>query len=322
MALADMVVFNKFMYAAATETIAQQIQLFNEATRGALTLRSASSPNVGDFAHEVTYGAIANLMRRRNAYGSGSVGATKLSQLDHVAVKIAGGTSPVEFEPQQFAWIQRSPEEAGVVIGEQVARGIMADEVNTAILALMTAMAANAGVAHDATAGTLSLSALNKGAAKFGDRAMDLSVWIAHSKAMHDLYDGAIANANSLFEFGTVRVVQDGFGRRLIMTDSPALFADDAGGVGVDHYHTLGLVPGAAVVEDNGDYYATMEEKTGGENIQRIFQAEYTYNLGLKGYAWNTAVKSPTDAAIGTGGNWTKLATSNKDTAGVIITSL
>ena len=320
MALSDMKVFNDFMYSAATETIRQQIELFNGATNGALTLAQAG--NVGDFAHEAAYKAISNLMRRRNAYGTGAVTATTLAQLDHVAVKIAGGTAPVQFTPQQFSWIQRSPEEAGVVIGEQVARGVIADEVNTAILALQTALNGNSDVLHDATAGTLSLNALNKGAAKFGDRMMDIMVWVLHSKPMSDVFDGALTNGNQLFEFGTVRVTQDGFGRRFVMTDAPALFQADGGGAGVDWYHTLGLASGAANVEDNGDYYATVEEKTGDENIQRIFQAEYTFNLGLKGYAWNTAVKSPTDAAIGTAANWTKVATDVKDTAGVIVRSL
>ncbi|MCO7218108.1 major capsid protein [Halomonas sp. OfavH-34-E] len=319
MALSDMKVFNDFLYSAATETIRQQIELFNAATGGALQLQQAG--NVGDFANEASYKAIANLMRRRNAYGTGAVTPTTLAQMDHVAVKIAGGTSPVEFQPQQFQWIQRQPEEAGVVIGEQVARGVIADEVNTAILALQTAMIGNSAVAHDATAGTLNLNALNKGAGKFGDRMMDIMVWVLHSKPMTDLFDGALTNGNQLFEFGTVRVTQDGFGRRFVMTDSPALYEADGGGAGTDHYHTLGLAEGAAVVEDNNDYYATVEEKTGDENIRRIFQAEYTYNLGLKGYSYG-GTKSPDDATIGTGGNWSQIASDVKDTAGVIVTSL
>lgn len=319
MALSDMKVFNDFLYSAATETIRQQIELFNTASGNALTLQTTG--NVGDFSHEVTYGAIANLMRRRDAYGSGSVSTQSLGQLDHVAVKIAGGTAPVLFEPQQFAWIQRNPEEAGVVIGEQVARGVIADEVNTAILSLQAALSGNSAVMHDATTGTLNLNALNRGAAKFGDRAMDLVAWIIHSKPMHDLFESALNNSNTLFEFGTVRIMQDGFGRRFVMTDSPALFEADGVESGTDAYHTIGLTAGAATVEDNDDYYGTIEEKTGNENIQRVFQAEYTFNLGLKGYSWDTAVKSPTDAALGTAGNWTKIATDDKSTAGVMVSS-
>lgn len=321
MALSTMKVFQDFMYGSATETIRQQIELFNAASANTLQLRTAG--NVGDFAHEVTYAAISNLMRRRNAYGSGSLTAQSIGQLDHVAVKIAGGTAPVLFEPNQFTWIQRNPEEAGVVIGEQVARGVMADEVNTAVAGLVAALSGNAAVTHDGTAGTLNLNALNKGAGKFGDRMMDIAAWIIHSKAMTDLFDNALTNSNQLFQFGTVRIMEDGFGRRFIMTDSPALYVPEATGAGTaDNYHTLGLAAGAAVVEDNDDYYGTIEEKTGNENIQRVFQAEYTFNLGLKGYSWNTAVKSPDDSAIATAANWSQLSTSVKDTAGVLVTSL
>lgn len=321
MALSTMQVFQDFMYQSATETIRQQIELFNGATNNAMQLRTTG--NVGDFAHEVTYAAISNLMRRRNAYGSGSISTTALGQLDHVAVKIAGGTAPVLFEPQQFTWIQRNPEEAGVVIGEQVARGVLADEVNTAILALVAALSGNTGVTHDATAGKLDLAALNKGAGKFGDRMMDISTWVIHSKAMTDLFDNALTNSSRLFEFGTVRVTEDGFGRRFVMTDSPGLYVPEAGGAGTDdNYQTIGLTTGAAVVEDNDDYYGTVEERTGNENIERVFQAEYTFNLGLKGYSWDTSIKSPDDSALGTAANWSKIASSDKDTAGVLISSL
>lgn len=320
MALLDMTVFNRTMYTTATETIRQNIELFNAASGNTLTLRQFG--NQGDFAMEASYADIPSLMRRRDAYGSGTITATTLSQLNHVAVKIAGGTSPVLFEPQQFEWIQRSPEEAGLAIGEQIAKGVVADEVNTAIMALRAALSGNSDVVYDGTASNLSLSSMNKGAALFGDRAGSLGAWITHSKSMHDLYDSNLTNGQDLFEFGTVKIMQDGFGRRLIMTDSPALYEADVGGEGVDNYYTLGLAGGAAVVEDNNDYYATMQEIAGSENIQRIFQAEYSYNLGLKGYTWDTSIKSPTDAALATAGNWTKLATDNKSTAGVLITSL
>lgn len=318
MSLNNMQVFNQFLYDTVTETIRQQINLFNGASSNALQLRTAS--NVGDTAHEITYKLIQGMMRRRDAYGGGDINHTTLQQMDHVAIKIAGGTAPIDFEPQQFSWIQLNPEEAGVVIGEQLAAGILADELNTSILGLVTAINANTGVIYDGKASTLTLNALNKGAAKFGDRSGDLAVWIMHSTPAHDLYDTALTNANRLFQFGTVRVLEDGLGRRFVVTDSPALI-----NIGTDPdpntYNTLGLVSGAAIAEDNGDYYATLQEQTGKENIQRTFQAEYTFNLKLKGYSWATSVKSPNNAAIGSAANWSKIATDNKDTAGVLVMS-
>ena len=60
---------------------------------------------------------------------------------------------------------------------------------------------------------------------------------------------------------------------------------------------------------------------TGKENIQTTYQAEWSYNLGLRGYAWKTESggAAPNDTALGTGTNWEKVVTSNKDTAGVLL---
>ena len=74
-------------------------------------------------------------------------------------------------------------------------------------------------------------------------------------------------------------------------------------------------------MQPNGDFHAILQDTAGGENIKTTYQAEWTYNVGLKGYAWDIAAggKSPTDVALGTSTNWDKVATSNKDTAGVLV---
>lgn len=162
---------------------------------------------------------------------------------------------------------------------------------------------------------------LNKGQAKFGDQASMISAWVMHSKAMFDLYGKNLTNSASLFTYGTVNVVRDPFGKLLIMTDSPALFLDEAGGVGVDYYASLGLVPGGVVIDQNNDFTANEEAKNGDENIIRTYQAEWSYNVGIKGFAWDktNGGKSPNDAALLTSTNWDKYATSHKDLAGVVV---
>ena len=107
--------------------------------------------------------------------------------------------------------------------------------------------------------------------------------------------------------------------RLFVVTDAPALAVTTTGTI----YNTLGLVEGGIVVNDNNDFNAELETITGNENIQYQYQAEWTYGVGVKGYAWDMATggKSPTDAAIGTGTNWDLIATSIKDTAGVLIKS-
>ncbi|RKL58094.1 major capsid protein, partial [Acinetobacter baumannii] len=68
---------------------------------------------------------------------------------------------------------------------------------------------------------------------------------------------------------------------------------------------------------------AELVPTTGGENLKYTYQAEWTYGVGVKGYAWDMANggKSPNDASIGTPTNWDLIASSIKDTAGVLVKS-
>lgn len=318
MALSTMKVFSDFLYGAATEELAQQVELFNAASGNTLILRSKS--NVGDYSNDISYGLIASLMRRRNAYGSGAVGAVGIGQLDQIGVKVAGGTAPILFEPQQFSWIQRNPQEAGVVIGAQVAKGILADQVNTALKAGVAACS------QTATHKVAALTAPNLASAVntlFGDRAQAIKAWFVHSLGF-DAFQQSVMSSTSFalaYSYGTVNVFTDVSGRRLIVTDSPSLYVAASP---TSTVRALGLVENGIIVEDNGDYDSIVQELTGNENLQRQFQAEYTFNLKLKGYQWDTTNggKSPTDAAIATQTNWDQIATSVKDTAGVLVSNV
>ena len=221
-------------------------------------------------------------------------------------------------------WIQRSPEEAGVVVGRQMAEDSVADMLNAGVLCYAAAVGQVATVNYDHTStGAMSLIALNKGAAKFGDRAGALVAWVMHSKSAFDIYGEALTNATRLFVFGNVRVIEDGFGRPLVVTDSANLVVEDGGGAGVDHYRALGLTPGAVLVSQNGDFTDNVETKNGNENIIRTYQAEWSYNVGVQGFAWDktSGGHSPNDAAIGSASNWDRYSTSHKDLAGIELIS-
>ena len=311
MSITAMKVFNDFMYTTVNETVAQQVNLFNTATRGGIILKSAR--NVGDFAEDIFYTAFTTPVRRRDIYATGAVAAQAIGQATATKVKIAGAAGPFAFDPSQFTWIQKNPEEAAVVIGEQVSKAILQDYLNSALRAANAAFGANNS--FDGSAGTMDLTDLNNGARLLGDKAQDLACWVMHSKPYFDLLGAAITNSNTLFTFGTIQVVTDGMGRPLVITDSPSLYLDAA----TDLYYTLGFVPGGAIVEDNGDFFANTETTNGDENINRTWQAEFTYNLGLKGFQWDktNGGKSPTDAEVATATNWDKVATSTKNLGGV-----
>ena len=320
MALSDLAVYSEYAYASMTEVLRQRIDLFNAATGGAITLRSAA--HQGDFSDVAFFAKISGLVRRRNSYGSGSVGEKKLAHLVDTMVKVAAGTPPVRLDPGQFKWIQQNPEVAGAALGQQLAVDTMADMLNVGLGASYAALSAQTAVVYDATGNTLpentlSFGNLNNGQAKFGDQASTISAWVMHSKPMFDLYGKNLSNAERLFNYGNINVMRDPFGKLLVMTDSQNLVIAGA----PNNYAVLGLVPGAVIIDQNNDYTANEEAKNGDENIIRTFQAEWSYNVGVRGFAWDktNGGKSPNDAALLTATNWDKYATSHKDLAGVVV---
>ena len=303
--LTNLTVFNEYLYTAMTEVLMQQVQLFNAASRNTIQLSSAA--HQGDFSESTLWAKIPNLVRRRDAYGDGIVTPEEMSHLDNVSVKVAAGTPPIEIDPSQMLWIQRSPEELAAVLGQQLAIDSLADMLNTSIGACYAALAnADGGtgvdIVYDGTAGTMTPTALASGSRLFGDRYNEIVAWVMHSKPLHDHYVDNLANVERLFSFGSVNVIGDAFGRVFIVSDSDSLIDTNPT---PDEYHTLGLTVGAIRVDQNNDFISNIETSNGEENILRTFQAEWSWQLGIKGFKWLKATGgSPNTAALTTGTNW------------------
>lgn len=319
MALSDLAVFSEYVYTAQTEVLRQQVELFNTASRG--TIQLAAAAHAGDYSDTAFWQKISGLVRRRNPYGTGAVTAKSLEHLVDTMVRVAAGTPPVNIPPSQFRWIQRNPEEGGTVIGQQLAKDTMADMLNTALMAASAALSGVAAVVHDGSAATFDVTIFNKAQAKFGDAYQDIAAWAMHSKPLFDLFGVAIANSTALFSFETINVRQDGFGRVFIVSDSPGLVLTTPN---PDQYVTLGLTPGAVRIEQNSDFDDNITTTNGDENIKRDYQAEWSYSLGIKGFAWDktNGGAAPNDAALATATNWDRYATSDKDLAGVYAKTL
>lgn len=317
MATSDMVIFNQQTQLVATETVAQYLNTFNQASGGALLL--GSQYTLGDYVEEASYKAISALVSRRDAYGSGSLSPKSLQQLKDVAVKVDQSIGPVEWTVEQFARLLKNEEEAGLIIGEQAAEAMIQDYLNTAAASLTAAIGNQSALVNDYSAtGTAKLVELNNAAGRFGDRQMSLVSWMMHSKVFTDLTNEAITNTSQLYNIGNIRVMQDGLGRRYVVTDAPALAVAGS----PDTYNTIGMVPGAAMVETQPLLTMT-QPKADQENMGTIWKGESSFTIGLKGYAWDTANggKSPTDAELATGTNWDLIASDTKDTAGVMLIS-
>ena len=316
MSLSQMQVFNEYIMPATIETLGQMVEKFNAASNGSIRLTTDGFD--GDFLQESFFQAIHTAQRRVDRYAAqATAAATDLTQLKHSSVKIAGGFGPIRFEPSQLTWLNKPTAEGIEVASRNFAEALMADQLNTAILALRSAIANQVAVTNDvsATAG-VTYAGMNNAHAKFGDRSSDIVANVMTGAVYHKFIGQNLANAAQLFQAGNVRVI-DILGKAVVVTDAPALYVAGT----PNKEYVLGLAAGAAIVHDAGDLISNIETKNGQTRIETTMQVDYTFGLGLKGYTWDEANggKSPSNAALGTGTNWDKVASDIKNTAGVVL---
>lgn len=318
MSLSQMQVFNQYIMPATIETLDQMVEKFNAASRN--TIRLTTEGFDGDFLQESFFAAIHSAQRRVDRYASqASASATDLTQLKHSSVKIAGGFGPIRFEPGQLTWLQKPTAEGIEVASRNFAEALMADQLNTAIAALVAAIENNSDATNDVSAsGGLSYNALNDAHAKFGDHSGNVLSNVMTGSVYHKLIGQNLTNTPQLFQAQNVTVV-DILGKAVVVTDAPALYEAQADPA-PDLQKVLGLVESAAIVHDAGDVISNIETSNGQTRIETTMQVDYTFGLGLKGYTWDetNGGKSPSDAELATGTNWDQVATSVKHTAGVI----
>jgi hypothetical protein len=245
-----------------------------------------------------------------------SASATDLSQLKHSSVKVAGGFGPIRFEPSQLTWLNKPTAEGIEVASRNFAEALMADQLNTAIAALVAAIANQASATNDVSASAgIDYAAINGAHALFGDASGQLVAQVMTGQVFHRLIGQNITNAGKLFDARSVNVVEI-LGRPVIVTDAPALYAAGT----PNKQKVLSLADSAAIVFDGSDVISNIQTVNGQTRIETTMQVDYTFGLSLKGYTWDEANggKSPSDAALATGSNWDKVATNIKQTAGVI----
>ena len=315
MALSNMKVFNEYLKRTTIETLAQDVEKFNASSAGAIRLTTQGID--GDFLQESFWAGLHGAQRRVDRYAAnGAQSSTPLAQKQYDSVKIAGGFGPILWEPSQLSWIQKNPEEALEVISRNLSEAIMSDQLNTAISALAGAIGNQPLAVNDvsATAG-ITYVGINNAHALFGDASQRLVAQVMTGAMYHKLMGQNLANAERLFTFSGVQVV-DILGKAVIVTDAAALY--EAGTP--NKQKVLSLADGAAVVMDGSDLITNIETSNGKERIETTMQADYTFGLGLKGYTWDTANggKSPTNAELSTGTNWDLVANSIKASAGVL----
>lgn len=317
-------VYQEQYISGQVERLAQNLNIFNGASRNALQLRNRNIK--GHYEQSTFYSWTQDLINRRDITSLTGVESIGLGDAELTAVKLNRRVGPIDVTLDTWKKLGRSQEERSFILGQQVADAKMKDYVELMLSALVASLEeVGSGVVYDQTAEstkTLIPIALNNGLRKFGDQASRVLVWVMHSHPFFDLVGDAITSEVT----GLANVVLYGggpgtLGRPVIVTDSPSLI-EDGGSGGNDVYKTLGLVAGAATLIESETETMVSEIVTGLANLVGRTQGEYAVNLGLKGLAWNTGDGggvNPTDAAIATGSNWEQKVADIKDLPGIVI---
>lgn len=319
----DMAIYQAEFQTGLAERISQNVNAFNASSNGAIRLVPRALR--GHYGKDAFFKEIGSLVARRDIASVAAVSDLKMTQDEVISVKINRRIGPVAQTLDAIKKAGLTEAEASRAFGVFAADAKFKDMLNTALIAVERAIqdntAMNLTITGESTK-TISTETLVRTLAKFGDMAGSIVAWVGHSKPFYDLTRSLVlGTATGVADAVTVNgPIQASLGRPFIVTDAPAL--TDANGSAADTYNTLGLVRDAVVIEESEEETFWTDIVSGNVNLLRRFQAEYAYNVSVKGFKYDVAVGvNPTDANLGASGSWDQVATDDKQTAGVRLVS-
>lgn len=321
----DFKVYDEQFQGGFIETLQQNVEAFNEASQGALVMRTEDL--LGHYEQEAFWDEISSVARR-DTTSTSSATATKLTQDEFVSVKLSRINGPYETTIDAIRKIQGGGEGDASrtfsrVIGRQTAVAMPQEQLNRTLAALEAKLDSVAALEEDDTAATITTEGMVDALSKFGDAAGRIVLWVMHSKPFFDLLKDQISDA--VYRANGVQIVQGTpvtLGRPVLVTDDAGLLESDGVSSGVDAYSTLGLTRMAAEIIMSESPVAALEGPiTGSDNLFYRWQAEYSYNLQLRGCQWDISNggKNPTNANVATATNWDTVVADNKLLPGVIL---
>lgn len=320
----DMKVYDPKIQTGFTEQLIQNTEAFNGASKGAIKM--VTSRKAGDYDYDAFFKSVSGLVSRRDETSISAATALKLTQDENIGVKLNRKIGPVEATLASFRKAGLDQGALKIVAGQQSAKAVTVDMLNTALAGGVAALNNQSDVKYTVPAsGTITTPSLVSGLYKFGDAANMIEMLVMHSKVYADLIKEQIAaNITGVSNFNISAGSPLSLNRPILVTDSDALKSvTGTGTAAVTNYYTLGLTADALIVEDSEEEFITMDMVTGLENLVLRMQGEYAYSLKIKGFKWDVANggKNPNAGAIGTGSNWDTNRTSFKDFGGIIIQS-
>jgi hypothetical protein len=306
----------------------EQIDVFNEATGGAIVLESDPARQLiagGDFGLTGRWKPISDLVSRRDNDNPGNdVDTKKLEMTGSRLVRQTKGCGPVAISDIQSRKAGKAFDMVSAManLGVQFADAKLLS-IRNALMGAAVAAVDSADttdgttastdihildVARGATAGaavTCTMSYMNKLLGKMGDAREDIVCFVMPSAIFTDLVGDAITNYKMDKVAGTAiyRDVVQCFGRSVVVVDVPALTAERTSGYYTD-YSVLGLGAGAlsaTIIYDQGiEIQRDILKESSMVYVREDFDVEYE----IYGMKYTSMTDNPTDAQLATSSNW------------------
>lgn len=319
----DLQVYQPFFQAGWYEGTAQYADLFNAASGN--TIRMVTSNRIGDYFNEAFWKQISGLITRIDRTSTSTVTPLAMASGEKTTVKLDSKVGPVAMTADSYLKIGQNPEQMLFDLGVQVGIEQQVWVFNKAVIAVEAAITGTAASLYDATSQstkTMIHKHLANGLKTQGDRSNEIRAWLFHGTPYHDLMIQSITD--NVFDVGGVTVNMGTvatLGRRAVVSDATALL-DTTTTSTADTYHTLGLRENAVVIENSQVPVIAFEGPiTGAEQIYYQYQAEFSVNVGVRGYTWDktNGGANPTDATLGTTTNWDLTVSNQKLAAGCAV---
>lgn len=324
--VANVAVQNDAFYAGYVEVLQNNADIFNSASAGSIILETNLLR--GYYSQERFWSATSGSITRRDLTSNSAITPTGLTQKEEVSVKrFVKGAYSNTYESltinNDYVDAFGSEEAAfAYLVGRQAASEIAEKLATDALAAGRAALTARTAVTLDLTSEsttTFTHSALNRALALMGDASYKVGTLVMHSNQFHDLVGTDITDkitnvADSAIKFGVTSFA----GRNIIVTDNASLIAT---GDTPDSYYILGLTNDAIRVKESEERRLKFDTTTLTEQLAMVAQLEMAYNVGVKGFAWDTTNggANPTDTAFATSTNWDQVAASDKSGPGFLI---
>jgi len=314
----DLVLDNELVRLGIIETLEQNIDGFNAASNGTITLSSQALEN--EFADESFIQALAAsalVQHRDYTDGTTQITPTKLAEDIVNSVKLSRRYGP--FSTTYDAWNRsnRSVDTFSLAVGRQLGIAIGANMLNSGLSAGVGGILATQAAVTDGTA-AFDYGNIVDGLATMGDKAGRIQMLVMHSNTYFATVDKGLS-MNALENVGGMTIREGGaysMGLPVLVTDSAAL--DFAGDQTI--YSVLGLTDAAIGAVESDETIMKAQDVLLGENIQRVIQGEGAFNVGVKGCKYDTtAGANPTDAVLAAAANWDYQYADIKSGAGFLL---